>query len=92
MRSIKQKIALAAGLGLLFTAAALVAYGIYATNNTKNFVSTQVSQLLEKTSIAALESLASDRATVVETAGAFSAIVVAIPLFTAVWELLRGML
>ena len=31
-------------------------------------------------------------ATVVETAGAFSAIVVAIPLFTAVWELLRGML
>ena len=68
MRSIKQKIALAAGLGLLFTAAALVAYGIYATNNTKNFVSTQVSQLLEKTSIAALESLASDRATVVETA------------------------
>ena len=39
MRSIKQKIALAAGLGLLFTAAALVAYGIYATNNTKNFVS-----------------------------------------------------
>lgn len=31
-------------------------------------------------------------ATVVETAGAFSAIVVAIPLFAAVWELLRGML
>ena len=31
-------------------------------------------------------------ATVVEAAGAFSAIVVAIPLFTAVWELLRGML
>lgn len=48
MRSIKQKIALAAGLGLLFTAAVLVAYGIYATNNTKNFVSSQVSQLLEK--------------------------------------------
>ena len=68
MRSIKQKIALAAGLGLLFTAAALVAYGIYATNNTKNFVSSQVSQLLEKTSIGALESLVSDRATVVETA------------------------
>lgn len=31
-------------------------------------------------------------ATVVEAAGAFSAIVVAIPLFIAVWELLRGML
>ena len=31
-------------------------------------------------------------ATVVETTGAFSAIVVAIPLFAAVWELLRGML
>ena len=31
-------------------------------------------------------------ATVVETVGAFSAIVVAIPLFAAVWELLRGML
>lgn len=31
-------------------------------------------------------------ATVVEAAGAFSAIVVSIPLFTAVWELLRGML
>ena len=42
MRSIKQKIALAAGLGLLFTAAALVAYGIYATNNTKNFGSFRV--------------------------------------------------
>ena len=68
MRSIKQKIALAAGLGLFFTAAALVAYGIYATNDTKNFVSSQVSELLEKTSIGALESLVSDRATEVETA------------------------
>ena len=68
MRSIKQKIALAAGLGLIFTAAALVAYGVYSTNNTKNYVSSQVSQLLEKTSIAAIESLVSDRATVVETA------------------------
>ena len=68
MRSIKQKIALAAGLGLIFTAAALVAYGVYSTNNTKNFVSTQVSNLLEKTSVTALESLVSDRATMVETA------------------------
>lgn len=31
-------------------------------------------------------------ASVVETAGAFGAIVVSIPLFGAVWELLRGML
>ena len=31
-------------------------------------------------------------ATVVETAGAFSAIIVSIPLLKAVWELLRGML
>ena len=68
MRSIKQKIALAAGLGLIFTAAALVAYGVYSTNNTKNYVSTEVSNLLEKTSVTALESLVSDRATMVETA------------------------
>ena len=68
MRSIKQKIALAAGLGLIFTAAALVAFGVYSTNNTKNFVSTHVSHLLETTSVSALESLVSDRATVVETA------------------------
>ncbi|MTJ94090.1 MAG: HAMP domain-containing protein [Desulfovibrio sp.] len=68
MRSIKQKIALAAGLGLIFTAAALVAYGVYATSNTKSFVSSQVSHLLETNAVSALESLVSDRATVVETA------------------------
>lgn len=47
MRSIKQKIALAAGLGLLLLPP-LVAYGIYATNNTKNFVSSRVSQAAGK--------------------------------------------
>lgn len=31
-------------------------------------------------------------AAVVETAGAFSAIVVSLPLFASVWELIRGML
>ena len=41
MRSIKQKIALAAGLGLIFTAAALVAYGVYSTNNIAVRLSTQ---------------------------------------------------
>lgn len=35
MRSIKQKIALAAGLGLIATAAILMAFGLYSTSNTK---------------------------------------------------------
>lgn len=48
MRSIKQKIALAAGLGLIATAAILMAFGLYSTSNTKKFVSNRVSQLLEK--------------------------------------------
>ena len=68
MRSIKQKIALAAGLGLIATAAILMAFGLYSTSNTKEFVSNRVSQLLEKSAISSLESLVSDRASVVETA------------------------
>ena len=68
MRSIKQKIALAAGLGLIVTAAILVAFGLYFTSNTKDVVSARVSQLLEKNAISALESLVSDRAAVVESA------------------------
>ena len=68
MRSIKQKIALAAGLGLIFTAATLVAFGLYSTSNTKTFVSDSVSRLLEKNAVSALESLVSDRASVVESA------------------------
>ena len=68
MHSIKQKIALAAGLGLIATAVILMAFGLYSTRNTKEFVSASVSQLLEKSAISSLESLVSDRATVVETA------------------------
>ena len=68
MHSIKQKIALAAGIGLIATAAILMAFGLYSTNKTKEFVSGQVSQLLEKSAISSLESLVSDRASVVETA------------------------
>jgi|GEM_PF-177038 len=68
MRSIKQKIALAAGLGLIFTAVTLVAFGLYSTSNTKTFVSDSVSHLLEKNAVSALESLVSDRASVVESA------------------------
>lgn len=68
MRSIKQKIALAAGLGLIATAAILMAFGLYSTSNTKEFVSNRVSQLLGKSAISSLESLVSDRASVVETA------------------------
>ena len=68
MHSIKQKIALAAGIGLIATAAILMAFGLYSTNKTKEFVSDQVSQLLEKSAISSLESLVSDRASVVETA------------------------
>ena len=68
MRSIKQKIALAAGLGLIATAAILMAFGLYSTSNTKEFVSNRVSQLLEKSAISSLESVVSDRASVVETA------------------------
>ena len=68
MRSIKQKIALAAGLGLIVTAAILMAFGLYSTSKTKDFVSHRVSQLLEESAISSLESLVSDRASVVETA------------------------
>ena len=68
MRSIKQKIALAAGLGLIFTAVTLVAFGLYSTSNTKTFVSDSVSHLLEKNAVSALESLVSDRASVVGSA------------------------
>ena len=68
MRSIKQKISLVAGLCLLATAAVLVAFGVYSTNQTKGIISTRVAQLLENNAEARLKSLVANRASVVESA------------------------
>jgi len=68
LRSIKQKIAVMAGLCLLCVASVLVIYGVISANRTQNFVAGRVETILHESAISNLGSLAANQAAIVQSA------------------------
>ncbi|MES9996574.1 methyl-accepting chemotaxis protein [Desulfovibrio aminophilus] len=66
LRSIKQKIALAAGLCLAATAALLVVYGLFSARSTQSFVQENVTRLIEKSTQQGLQAEALSQAGVIQ--------------------------
>jgi len=62
LKSIQLKIALLAGLCLLFTAAVLVTYGLISSDNTQTFTIDNVSKQQEKLAVESLKNLAGEQA------------------------------
>ncbi|MFZ5811157.1 MAG: methyl-accepting chemotaxis protein [Thermodesulfobacteriota bacterium] len=68
LRSIKQSIAIMAGVCLSISSVALVMYGLVSTNNTQEYISSHVNTLLQEESKRTLGALASSQAAVVQSA------------------------
>jgi methyl-accepting chemotaxis protein len=68
LRSIKQKIAVMAGVCLLGAAGVLVAYGVVSGGLTQRFVSERVGKLAHESALKNVESLAASQAAVVQSA------------------------
>lgn len=65
IKTIKMKIALAAGVCLVATAGILVGYSVYSATSSQTLVSTQVTKLIKETTLKKLESTAADNSKVI---------------------------